>query len=91
MKLCKVKKTYEGLVMVIMKLGAAPERDEVTGTPREVVAAVSFDGLEETNNQPDQDGEIVAGQHEGTNDSSDTQDHSLNGVGILCGETERSC
>ncbi len=47
MKVMKITRdTYESLVMVIVKLGAAPERNEVTGTPREVVAAVSFDGLE---------------------------------------------
>lgn len=77
--------------MVIMKLGASPEGNKVTGTPREVVAAVRFNGLEETDNQPDQDGEVVASQHQGTNDSSDTQDHSLDGVSILRSETEGSC
>jgi len=57
----KKRDTYESLVVVIMKLGAAPERNEVTRTPRKVVAAVSFYGLEQSDNQPNQNREIVAG------------------------------
>jgi hypothetical protein len=51
--------TNEALVMDIVMLGAGPEGQEMVQTPRELVAAVGINGLEETQNDPDIHGQDV--------------------------------
>ena len=48
-----------GLVVVVVVVGAGPEGEPVAERPREVVARVGVDGLEEAERDPDVDGEDV--------------------------------
>ena len=49
----------EALVVGVMVIGTSPERQEVVQTPREFVAAVCIDGLEETEDNPEVHGQDV--------------------------------
>lgn len=95
----------EGLVMVVMMLSTGPEWDPVMKRPREIVAGVRVDGLEETEDDPEQHGRQVkiplwahleneAGSQmikERASDSAEAEDHGLDGVGILSSDTKRGC
>ena len=85
----------ELLVVDVVVLGAGPERQKVVQAPGELVAAVGIDGLEKTDDDPDVHGQEVevlgdGAPHDGYTDSSETQNHDLNGRGILGGETKGS-
>lgn len=85
---------HEPLMMDIVVLGASPERQEMVQAPREVIAAVCVDGLEEAKNDPDIHGEDVeiagdcAPQDRDT-DGADAQDHDLDRRGVFRSHTER--
>lgn len=71
---------------------SCPEREEVAQRPGEVVARVCVDGLEETERDPDVDGEdveVVAEEavEEWSGDGSLGEDHDLKRVCVLGGES----
>lgn len=64
------------------------------GIRKRTVSAVRIDGLEETEGDPDVDGEDVqvAAEHgvqDGADNRAGAEDEDLCGVGVLSGETER--
>jgi len=80
--------------MVVVVLRARPEGEPVVGRPREVVARVGLDSLEEAEGHPDESGgqvEVVGevAPDQRTANGAGTQDQDFNGVGVLGSETER--
>ena len=76
-----------------MVLRARPEGEPVVGRPREVVARVGLDSLEEAEGHPGESGgqvEVVGevAPDQGTADGAGSQDQDFNGVGVLGSETE---
>lgn len=49
--------TNKGHVMVIMMISTSPEGDKVASRPREIIARMTIDGLEETASDPEEHGE----------------------------------
>jgi hypothetical protein len=85
----------ELLVVNIVVLSASPERQEVVQTPWELVAAVRVDSLEHTEDNPDIHGQNVEVSGDGAeddwgSDSTEAQNHDLNGRGVLSGQAEGS-
>lgn len=79
--------------MVVVMLGAAPEREDVVQRPREVVPRVRVDGLEESQADPDVHGhdvEVVrdARVKDGPAERAEAENEHLDGVGVLCCEAE---
>jgi len=86
---------YESHVVEIVVISTGPEREDVLERPREIVSAVSIDGLEETEDNPDVHGEDVkvAGTKDvenWTSDCSSTEDEDFSWVGVLGRKTEGS-
>lgn len=85
----------ERLVVVVVVIGARPERQEVSQRPGEVVSGVGVDGLEQSESDPDvhrQDVQVLSEEtvQEGTGDGSLGEDEDLKRVGVLGGETDGS-
>jgi hypothetical protein len=77
-------------VVEVVVVRAGPEGQEVAKRPGEVVARVGVDGLEETEGDPDVDGEdvqVVAEEavEEWAGDGSLGEDEDLERVGVLGG------
>jgi len=86
---------HKGHVVEIVVIGTGPEREDVLERPREIVSAVSVDGLEETEGDPDVHGEDVevASAEDVENRTSDrcsTKDEDFSWMGVLSGEAEGS-
>jgi hypothetical protein len=92
-------------VVVVVVLGARPEGNPMPRAPREIVARVGLDRLEEPSDNPDVDGDDVKldaslnkgrqlgrrqGKEEGTADCSGAEDEDLERVGVLGREAEGS-
>lgn len=85
----------ELLMVNIVVLGASPEGQEMVETPWELVTAVRINGLEDTEDDPNihcQDVEILgdSAPQDWDTDATETEDHDLNGRGVLGSQTERS-
>lgn len=76
-------------MMEIMMIRPAPKRDDALQAPGEIVARVSVNGLEETEHDPDVDGDDVEvgeeAEEEGTADGACAEDEDFEGVGVLGG------
>jgi len=86
--------TNEFLVVDVVVLGAGPEGKEVVQRPGELVTAVGIDGLEETERNPDvhcHDVEVLGDgtPENGATNTSETENHDLDGGGIFSSKTER--
>lgn len=83
----------ELLVMHVVVLRTRPEGKEVAQAPREVIARVRVDSLEQTENDPHIHGEqvqVTSNRHpqDGTADSTNSQQHNLDRRSILGSKTE---
>lgn len=86
---------HESHVVEVVVICTGPERENVLERPREIVPAVSVDGLEKTENDPDVHGEDVKVASakdikDRTGDRSSTKNQNLGWVGVFSGETKRS-
>lgn len=84
----------ELLVVRVVVVSSGPDGQEVSQTPGEVVARVGINGLEQTQNDPHVHGDQmkVAGQRNPEDraaNSSNGEQHNLDGRGIFSSETER--
>ena len=78
-----------------MVISTGPEGEDVLERPRKIVSAVSVDGLEETENDPDVHGEDVEvsgvkNVKHWTGDRSSAENEDLSRMGEFSGKTERS-
>lgn len=78
----------ELLMVKVMVVGASPEGEELAQAPREVVAAVRVDGLEEAQNDPQIHGQQMEVAKKGhpdnrRSDNAETQKHNLDWRSIL--------
>ena len=78
-----------------MVICTSPEGKDMLERPREVVSAMSIDGLEETKDNPDVHGEDVevasANDVENrTSDRSGAEDEDFGWMGVLSGKAEGS-
>lgn len=85
----------ELLVVDVVVISTGPEGQEVVERPRELVAGVSVDGLEETENDPNVHGHDVEVAGDGDPDDRDTdtaeaKSKDFDRGGELSGETKRS-
>jgi hypothetical protein len=76
-------------------ISASPEGEDVLERPREIVSAVSIDGLEEAEDDPNVHGENVKvasanDVEDWTSDRSSAEDEDLGWVGIFSGKAEGS-
>ena len=83
----------ERLVVVVVVVRAGPERQEMSKGPREVVARVGVNGLEESERDPDvhrQDVQVLSEEavEEGAGDGSLGKDEDLERMGVLGSETD---
>ena len=72
----------------IVMIGSSPERQEMVQAPRELVAAVRIDGLEETEDDPEVHGQDVEVLGEGAPedrgaDGSESEDHDFDRGGVF--------
>jgi len=86
---------HESHVMEIVVISTGPEGKDVLERPREIVSAVSIDGLEETEDDPDVHGEDVEvasakDVEDRTSDRPSTEDEDFSWVGVLGGKAEGS-
>lgn len=77
----------------IVMLSTRPERQEVVQRPRELVAGVRIDSLEETADDPEVHSQDVQIASDGTpydraEDRAGAEDHDFDGRGVLGGQTE---
>lgn len=79
-------KAYEGLVVIVVELGTSPEWDPMARRPREIIARVALNDLEQTDTDPQINRGDVLSKHERAQDGSNTQDQCLEWVGILTRE-----
>lgn len=83
----------ELLVVHIVVLRASPEGKEVAQAPREVIARVRVDSLEQTEDNPHVHGEqmqVTSDRHpqDGTANGPNSQQHDLDWGGIFSGKTK---
>jgi len=80
------KVVHESHVMEIVVISASPEGENVLERPREIVTAVSIDGLEETEDDPDVHGENVevASAKDVENRTSDCPSAEDEDLGWMC-------
>lgn len=83
----------ETFVVGIVVIGAGPEGQEVVQAPGELVARVSVNSLEKTENDPNVHGQDVqfAGNgapENGRADSAEAKDHDFDRGSVFCGKTE---
>lgn len=74
-------------------LGTSPEWQEVVQTPWEFISAVSIDGLEEAEDDPDvhrEDVKVASGENpkDGHHDGAESENQHFNWRCVLSGETE---
>jgi hypothetical protein len=86
---------HESHVVEIVMIGAGPEGENVLERPREVVSAMSIDGLEETESGPDVHGENVKvccaeDVEDRSCDGSSTEDENLGWMGVFSSEAKGS-
>nr|POF13196.1 hypothetical protein CFP56_10344 [Quercus suber] len=84
----------EFLMVRIVVIGAGPEGQEMVQTPRELVARMRVNGLEETQDDPDvhsQDVEVLGegGPYDGATNGAGTEDHDFDRGCVFRREPER--
>lgn len=72
-----------------MVLGAAVEWDPVPWRPREIVARVTLNRLQEAEHEPDVQGEYVVGHKEWSEHRAEAKEDGLHGVRILSRNAKR--
>lgn len=74
-------------------IGTGPEGEEMMQAPRELVAGVGVDGLEQAEDDPDVHGDDMqflgdGAEDDGDSDRSESEDHGFQRRCILCCQTE---